>query len=507
VIQHIDHVALLPLYAAAGTAVLVLVVDLALARRTPVLVAGLLGALVTAAAAVSVSVSADNRGTFCNGLPAGPDGVPPDCSWVADPIAALVAVVFAGLTAGVLLLSAPLLRAGTVPAGEYCFLLACAMTGGVVVGYADDLITLIVGLETLTLPLYVLVGLRRFAPGRPVITAGASAAVTFFVVSVVSTTIALLGAALVYASTGALHLRLLVFTDPLTPLASVGATLVVVGLAFKVAAVPLHAWAPATYDGAPLPVAAYLSTASKLGGVIALVAVLNRALPFEATAPVLAVLAVLTMTVGNLVALRQVRTVRLLAWSSVAQAGYILAPLAAAGSTVGGGERAWPAAVTATVAYAVFFVALELTAFAAVVALRPTGADGGDLADLRGAARRSPWVGAALVLALAGLAGLPPGLAGLFAKAIVVSSLIGGGAGWIAGFVALNTVIALAYYVRVAALLYAAPADGPIAPDFPVPAPAPRAVPWPVAATLAAAAVVVVALGLAPQLIFGVVSR
>ena len=505
-IQHIDHVALLPLYAAAGTAVLVLVMDLAVARRTPVLLAGLFGALATAVAAVAVAATAAHRATFCNGLPPGPDDVPPDCSWVADPIAALTAVVFAALTAGVLALSAPMLRAGIVPAGEYCFLLACSMTGGVVVGYADDLITLIVGLETLTLPLYVLVGLRRFAPGEPVRTAGASAAVTFFIVSVVSTTVALLGAALVYATTGALHLRLLVFGEPLTPLASVGSTLIIVGLAFKVAAVPMHAWAPVTYDGAPLPVAAYLSTASKLGGVIALVAVMDRALPFDATAPVLAVLAVLTMTVGNLVALRQVRTVRLLAWSSVAQAGYILAPLAAAGSTVGHGERAWAAAVTATVAYAVFFVALELTAFAAVVALRPAGADGGDLADLRGAGRRSPWVGAVLVLALAGLAGLPPGLAGLFAKAAVVSSLIGGGAGWLAGFVALNTVIALAYYVRVAAALYASPADGPITPDFPVPPPAPRRVPWPVAAALAAAAAVVVALGLAPQLVFSAIT-
>jgi len=111
--------------------------------------------------------------------------------------------------------------------------------------------------------------------------------------------------------------------------------LVLVGLAFKVAAAPFHAWAPATYDGAPLPVAAYLSTASKLGGVIALLYVAVRAGGplLDVAGPALAAIAVATMTVGNLVALRQRRMVRLLAWSSVAQAGYILAPLGAAKPT------------------------------------------------------------------------------------------------------------------------------------------------------------------------------
>jgi NADH-quinone oxidoreductase subunit N len=480
VTQAIDHIALLPLYAAAGTAILVLVMELAFGRF--VLAAGVVGAVCTAAAALVPG----SRATFCGG------DLPASCSWVADPVAAVVAVLFAGLTIGVLALSAPMLRAGVAPAGEFCFLLACSMAGGVVVGYAADLITLIVGLETLTLPLYILVGLRRFAPREPVTTAGAQAAVTFFVVSVVSTAVALLGAALVYASTGRVHLHMLAFPT-VTPLAAAGATLIIVGLAFKVAAVPMHAWAPSTYDGAPLPVAAYLSTASKLGGVIALVAVVD-VLPYERTGPVLAVLAVLTMTVGNLVALRQTRMVRLLAWSSVAQAGYILAPLCVVALSIGHGPVAWPAAVMATVAYAAFFVVLELTAFAAVVALRPAGADGGDIADYSGAARRSPWVGAALVLALAGLAGLPPGLAGLFAKAAVVRSLIGGGAGWVAGFVALNTVIALAYYVRVAAVLYAPGQSVRVR------------VPWPVAAALTAAVVVAVALGFAPQLVFDAIT-
>jgi NADH-quinone oxidoreductase subunit N len=474
--QAVDNVALLPAYLAAATAVLVLLADLFVARRPVTLAVAAAGTLATAVAAVLVGLGPD-RETFCAG------GA---CSYVAGGRAALVAVVFALLTLGVLALSAPALRAGQAPAGEYCFLLACSMTGGVVLGAAGDLITLIVAVETLTLPLYVLVGMRRQTMES------ASAAVTFFVVSVVATAVTLLGAALLYAVTGAVHLTLLraaLVGDALDlPLSVAAVALVVLGLAFKVAAVPFHAWAPATYDGAPLPVAAYLSTASKLGGVVAILAVTALALPASVTGPVLAALAVLTMTVGNLVALRQVRMTRLLAWSSVAQAGYILAPLGAIGL---GADRLGPA-VAAAVAYTVFFVILELAAFAAVVALRPAAADGGRIDAYRGAARRHPWVGAAFALALIGLAGLPPGLAGLFAKVAVVRSLLGGGAGWLAVVVALNAVIGLAYYVRVAATLYA-PQPGVDR--------LPRGVAWPVAGVLATATAVAVVVGFAPQLV------
>src|SRR5262249_19851884 len=133
------------------------------------------------------------------------------------------------------------------------------------------------------------------------------------------------------------------------PLTGVGVVLLLVGLAFKVAAVPLHAWAPPTYDGAPLPVAAYLSTASKLVGVVAMLLVTAAALGpmLDVAGPVFAVLAVLTMTVGNLVALRQRRMVRLLAWSSVAQAGYILAPLGALATAAGRTSEAVALAIAA----------------------------------------------------------------------------------------------------------------------------------------------------------------
>ncbi|MFY1617874.1 NADH-quinone oxidoreductase subunit N [Micromonospora sp. WMMD736] len=491
VVQSVDSVALLPAYLAAGTAVLVLVVDLVLARPRATVAVAALGALGTAVTSALVGAGGERR-TFCAGV---------DCSWIFGGRAALVGAVVALLTLGVLGLSVPALRAGRSPVGEYAFLLACSMTGGVVLGAAGDLITLIVALETLTLPLYVLVGLRRGS------LASAEAAVTFFVVSVVATTLTLLGAALLYAVTGGLHLdrvgALLADRPELRdlPLTTAAVTLLLLGLAFKVAAVPFHAWAPATYDGAPLPVAAYLSTASKLGGLVAVLAVVQRALPADRTGPVLALLAVLTMTVGNLVALRQRRTVRLLAWSSVAQAGYILAPLGALALAAGRTGEARSAVYAAAVAYAVFFVVLELAAFAGVTALRPVGADGGTLADLRGAARRHPWRGAALGLALVGLAGLPPGLAGLFAKVTVVRSLLDGGAAWLALVVALNAVLGLAYYLRVTAGLWT-----------PTPAPAgDGAVAVPlvgvVAVVLAVTTVAAVVLGVAPQLVLDLAAR
>jgi NADH-quinone oxidoreductase subunit N len=536
-----DQLALLPAYAAAGTAVLVLLTDLLVpGRRGAVVGVASFGAFATAGTAIGVGVGGARFVAFCA------DGA--GCSLVTDRTAVVIATLFASLTLGVLALSVPVLRTGEVPTGEYCFLLACSLTGGVVLGSARDLITLIVALETLTLPLYVLVGLRRSAgPGSgangraPHAVAGAElpgarpnnasagsgvsaagAAVTFFVVSVVSTAVSLLGAALLYAATGALHFGRLSSTLDSAPdlrampLVSVGVVLLLAGLGFKVAAVPLHAWAPSTYDGAPLPVAAYLSTASKLGGVVAVILVTVGALGpvLAVTGPVLAVLAVLTMTVGNLVALRQRRMVRLLAWSSIAQAGYILAPLGAFALHGGRTTEAVPLVLAATVAYTVFYVVLEFGAFAAVVALRGD-ADGGRIADYRGAARRSPWVAGLLVLALAGLAGLPPGLAGLFAKVAVIRALLGGGAAWLAVVVALNAVVGLAYYLRVAAALFGAPADlaaadlAPVDPAAADPAPADtaaprRRVPWTVAAALVAATAAAIVVGFVPQLVMEV---
>jgi NADH-quinone oxidoreductase subunit N len=194
--------------------------------------------------------------------------------------------------------------------------------------------------------------------------------------------------------------------------------------------------------------------------------------------------------------------VRLLAWSSVAQAGYILAPLGAYTLTVRA-RRAAELPESAALAYTVFYVLLELVAFAAVVALRGR-ADGGEIAGYRGVARRRPWAAGALALALIGLAGLPPGLAGLFAKVTVVRSLLMWNVWWLALIVALNAVLGLAYYLPVIVTLWSAPPAGSGEPAGFQPA---VRVALPVTMVLTAATLVAVVIGFAPSLVYTALSR
>ena len=502
VVQSIDQAALAPVYALAAAAVLVLLADLAIGpgRRwsAPALLAlGALGPVVALVAALLVG--SGRRATFCTaaGVLPGDVRVGPSCSFVVDGASLAVTVLGCALALVVLALSVPVVRAAVVPAGEYVFLLLCSLLGLVVLGSARDLLTLLVAVETLTLPVYLLVGLVR--KGGAGSRASAEAAVTFFVTSVVATALTLLGIALLYGVTGAVHLdrvaaALAAGPDPETkPLVGGAAVLVLAGLLFKLAAAPFHAWAPATYDGAPLPIAAWLATGSKLGGTVAVlvtVGVALRPIP-DVIGPALALVAVATMTIGNLVALRQRRLVRLLAWSAVAQTGYLVAPLGLLGLADSRAEER--DLVAAVAGFTALYLVASVGTFAAVVALRGAG-DGGTIEDLHGAAKRAPWATAALVLGLAGLAGLPPGFAGLFAKVVVVRAALDGSAGWLAVVVGLNAVVGLAYYARTAAACFG-PAEAPTGPA----ASGAAVAAWPVWAAVLATAVAGLLLGGWPQ--------
>jgi NADH-quinone oxidoreductase subunit N len=232
--------------------------------------------------------------------------------------------------------------------------------------------------------------------------------------------------------------------------------MVLVGFAFKVSAVPFHFWAPDTYQGAPVPVAAFLSVASKAAGFAGLIVLLVVGFrPYaDVWGPVVAVLAAVTMTIGNVVALRQWHVVRLLAWSTVAQAGYLLVPLAVAATEHGRGDALLGEAVQSTLTYLGIYAAMNLGAFAcvAVVARRfPRNAAG----DYRGLASSAPLTAVLFGLFLTALAGLPPGVAGLFAKVVVLRTAVHGHVTWLAVVAAVNTVIGLAYYLRLAASLFA----------------------------------------------------
>ncbi|MGC5009280.1 NADH-quinone oxidoreductase subunit N [Streptosporangium sp. DT93] len=493
-IQPIDYHAIAPPLILALFAGLVLLLDAFLPRRAyvrqvlgAVTLTGVIAALATV---VSQAVRAgEPLRTFCvpegllgssravigailplDGAPATattpgatvPAGAAP-CSFVVDDFT----LVFAGLAlaAGVVvvLLSATELSRDDIPVGEWYFLLLCALAGAVALPASRDLIMLVVALELVSLPVFALTALRRY-DGR-----GSEAAVKLFLVSVVSTAVMLFGVSLLYGTTGTVYLdRIAHALRAAVPASGAGlglagpggaaadaqgslphigqmppavvtvaVVLVLAGFAFKVAAVPFHAWAGDVYQGAPVPVAALLSVISKAAGFAGLILILVVALGGQSATwgPLVAIIAALTMTVGNLLALRQRNAVRLLAWSSVAQSGYILAPLG-----VGDGE-----AVNASIAYLVFYAAMNLGAFA-VVTLVSRG-PGGGLDDYRGLVFRSPVAGLALAFFLICLAGLPPGLAGLFAKIVVFRELLGGGGGWLAAVMAVNTVVGLYYYV------------------------------------------------------------
>ena len=451
VIQSIDYGAVGPVLAVAVAAVVVLVADLFVTkRRTEVACALSLAGVAVGLGWTAWLATEPVRKTFC--FPGG------RCSYVADDYTIYFQLLFLAAIFVVLLLSRATVSTDGMPAGEFHFLLLSSGAGMLTLAASRDLITLLISLEVVSLPAFVLVGLRCADPR------GIEAALKFFLFSVVATGLTAYGMSLLYGVTGSVQVDAI--SDALAgvhahggakaSLAAVAVVLVIAGFAFKVSAVPFHFWAPDTYQGAPVPIAAFLSTASKAAGFAGLLVLLLEAFVRYADVwgPVLAVLAALSMTVGNVVALRQWHLVRLLAWSTVAQAGYMLVPLGVAASAGGRSPSELRSAGEATLVYLGIYVAMNLGAFACAVLLtreRPRGA----IDDLRGLVRRAPLLAVAFALFLTALAGLPPGVAGLFAKVAVLREAVHGHVVWLAVIAAVNAVIGLAYYLRVAALLFA----------------------------------------------------
>jgi NADH-quinone oxidoreductase subunit N len=433
--QHVDWTAIAPALCVAVAALLALGADLVAPRAARWLPC----AVSVAGAAVALAlVAADHsaRRAFCVPSAAGEGAA--DCSWQVDRVTVAWWVLVAASVALVALLLQPSVGPGGLPAGELYFLLLTSAAGAMAIAASRDLITLVIAMETVSLPTFALVGLRH-GDRR-----GSEAAMKFFLVSVVSTAVTLLGISLVYGATGSVMAgsvsASLVDGSAVSPMVQVGMSLTLIGLAFKVAAVPFQVWVPDTYVGAPIPIAAYLSVVSKAAGLAGVAIVLVAFVPSLADTwtVFVAVAAALTMTVGNLAALRQRHLVRLLAWSSVAQAGYLLVPIAAGGH----GDD-----LGALQAYALMYAMVNIGAFAVVVAVASAGAV--DIADVAGLVRRQPVLGAAFVFAMLCLAGLPPGVIGLLAKVVVFQSAVDGDLTWLAVVMAVNVAIGLVYYLRV----------------------------------------------------------
>ncbi len=385
--------------------------------------------------------------------------------------------------------------------GEFYPLLLFATTGMTLIVASADLILVFLALEILSLSLYLLTGfsLRRMRSGE--------AAMKYFLLGAFSSAFFLYGIAMAYGATGVTNLaaigHVLRGGDP-SAFAIIAIGLLVTGFGFKVALVPFHMWTPDAYQGAPTPVTAFVSAATKVAAFAAFLRVFTVALgPLHADwRPLLAVLAAITLVVGSVLAIAQTNVKRMLAYSSIAHAGFILIGLSA-GNTLGREGAMF---------YLASYAAMTLGAFGVVMLVSATGERDLDIADYRGLARRHPILGAALALFLLSLAGIPP-TAGFISKATVFAAALQAGEIWLVVLAVIASVAAAFFYLRLIVLMYvqedeAEPADDRIAAGAGGPAVATdRATAVSPVASLAIAipAALTLAFGVFPQALFGVV--
>jgi len=325
--------------------------------------------------------------------------------------------------------------------GEYYALLLFATAGMMVMSSATDLITVFLGLEIMSISLYVLAGFQR---GE---LRSGEAALKYFLLGAFASGFLLYGIALVYGATGTTNLaRIVIFlTAASRNMLLIGVGLLIVGFGFKVALVPFQFWTPDVYQGAPTSVTAFMSVGAKAAGFAAFARVFLYAFPALRSDWVwpLAVLSVLTMTLGNVVAIAQTNLKRMLAYSSIAHAGYILV-----GLTAGSEDGA-----AATMFYLLAYAFMNIGAFAVVIAGGKLGKTGEELAEFRGLAQRKPWLAAAMAVFMLSLAGVPP-LAGFLGKLYLFSAAVQGGLTWLAVIGVINSVLSAYFYLRVVVYMY-----------------------------------------------------
>ncbi len=481
-----DWHALAPDIVLVGTIVLVLILDFALPEReswqtSRVSAFGVLGALIPIA---TLAENGTNREMFGG-------------AYVVDNYALALKAFFLVATYVTILLSVDYIEEGDYYRGEYYFLLLVSAFGMSIMASARDLITLFVALETISIPTYVLASWRKHDEKSN------EAGIKYYLFGVLSSAVMLYGMSLIFGlagSTKLLDIYRFVTTQDAPALLTVAIFLSLVGFAFKVSAVPFHFWAPDTYEGAPTPVTAFLSVASKAGGFVALLNIIFfgfygvNGSGTDAWWPVLWVLAAASMTLGNLTALRQTNLVRMLAYSSIAQAGFMLVPFAAAG--IAGAEGNLDVADTsfgAVVIYLLIYGAMNLGAFAIVIAVaRRTRS--AEIPTYAGLFQTSPALALTMTAFLASLAGIPF-FAGWFAKFVMFRAAIEAGGTWgvtLAVIAAVNSVIAFYYYVGVIRVMwFHDPADAHAGPVQIPPA---------LAGAIGITAAVTVVIGVYPQL-------
>jgi NADH-quinone oxidoreductase subunit N len=346
-------------------------------------------------------------------------------------------------------------------AAEYYALLLCATLGMIVMAGSNDLITVFLGLELMSLSLYVLVGFRR---GQ---LEGNEAALKYFLLGAFASGFLLYGIALIYGATGSTQLRTIMAfmaDSPMakSPLFLTGALLLLVGFGFKVAAVPFHMWTPDAYEGAPTSVTAFMSAGAKAAGFAALLRVAMTVLGDSQAdwRPVLSWLAVLTMTVGNVTALLQNNVKRMLAYSSIAHAGYVLVAVTAGGI----------AGSSAAVFYLAVYSFMNLGAFGILALLGREQEERVLISDLAGLGFRHPALGLAMTVFMISLGGIPP-TAGFMGKMVVFSAALQANLVPLVIVGVLNSVVSVFYYLRVTVAMYMdEPAGEPVRVTWAAPA-------------------------------------
>ena len=358
----------------------------------------------------------------------------------------LLFLVAAGFS---IVLSLHYLQRERLLAPEYYVLILLGTVGMMFMGGASDLIVLFLGLEVMSVSVYVLAGYNR----RSVFSA--EAALKYFLIGAFASGFLLYGIALVYGSTGVTNLSLMgskLAQGTLPLMASLGLGLLVIGFAFKIAAVPFHMWAPDVYDGAPTPVTGFMATGVKAAGFAGLTRVLVEGFPSALSQwqPIVAVIAIVTMVVGNLIALVQRPLKRMLAYSSVAHAGYLLTAL-------------WPGSRLAVSTVLVYLAAYTLTTIASFAILAALGRNGErdiTLDDVAGLATRRPWMAAALALCMLSLLGFP-GTFGFIGKWYILNSVVAEGQSILAVVLVLTSVVSAGYYLPVIMSMYMRAAPEP----------------------------------------------
>lgn len=427
----IDYHALAPEIILALGICVVLLVDLFIAESKKWLTATIAGIVLIASVVPLVTLAVigdDTRSMF-------------DGRYVVDEFSLIMKALFLITGYVVVLLSTNEIEEGGYHQGEYYVLLLASVLGMVMMTSARDLISVFVALEFLSIPAYMLAAWRKRDSKSN------EAGVKYYLLGVFASAVLLYGMSLLYGVTGTTKLteigRLITVEGKFGGLQALAVVFVVVGFAFKVSAVPFHNWAPDVYQGSPTPVTAFLSVASKAGGFVALISMCYLAFPLakDVWQPFVFVLAALTMTVGNVLALKQTNIVRMLAYSSISQGGFILMPLVVAGT------KAAESSLKTIVVYLLVYASTNLGVFAVVIAVsRKTRS--GEITSFGGLLSYAPGLTALMTFFLASLAGIPP-FGGWFAKLNAFRAVLEAGTGFgyaIAVIGAVNTVVAFGYY-------------------------------------------------------------